>query len=54
VFKVIEVHEGGRGEVVIGQVEVADLGRDGRLDARGQRGVADGSAGLPSPSGSAG
>jgi hypothetical protein len=35
VFEVVEIHQGGLGEVVLGQVEVTDLGREDRLDARG-------------------
>ena len=41
VFEIVQVHQRRLGEVVIGQLEVANFGRDDRLDARGQRGVAD-------------
>ena len=42
VLEVAEVHQRGLAEVVVGQLEVADLGRDDGLDARRQRRVADG------------
>ena len=35
VLQVVEVHQGGFGEVVLGKVEVTDLGCDNRLYARG-------------------
>src|SRR5215212_8924787 len=42
VVDVIEVQHGGLAEVVVGQFEVTDLGRDHRLGESRQRGVADG------------
>ena len=42
VLEVVEVDQRGLGEVVVGQLEVADLGGDDRLGARGQRRVANG------------
>ena len=41
VLEVLEIHEGRLGEVVIGQVEVAGLGRDDGLHACRQGRVAD-------------
>ena len=41
VLEVAQVHERGLGEVVVGELEVADLGRDHRLRARRQRRVAN-------------
>ena len=40
VVEVAQVHERGFRQVVVGQVEVPDLGRHHGLDARGQRRVA--------------
>ena len=42
VLEVLEVHQGGLGEVVVGQLEVSDLGGDHRLGAGRERGVAHG------------
>ena len=42
VLEVLEIDQGGFGEVVVGQLEVPDLGRDDRLGAGRQRGVAHG------------
>ena len=42
VLQVPQVHQGGLAEVVVGQVEVADLGGDDRLGAGRQRGVPHG------------
>ena len=42
VLAVLEVHEGGLGEVVVGELEVADLGRHDGLGAGGQGRVPDG------------
>ena len=42
VLEVAEVHQRGLAEVVVGELEVADLGRHDGLDARRQRRVADG------------
>ena len=42
--QVVEVHQGGLGEVVVGELEVADLGGDHRLGAGRQRRVAHGAA----------
>ena len=39
--QVAEVHPGGLAEVVVGELDVADLGRDDGLRARRQRAVAD-------------
>ena len=41
VLEVVEVDQGGFAEVVVGQLEVADLGRDHRLGAGRERGIAD-------------
>jgi hypothetical protein len=42
VLHVPQVHERGFGQVVVGEIQLADLGRHHRLDARRQRGVAHG------------
>ena len=39
--EVVQVHERGLREVVVGELEVADLGGDHRLAAGRERGVAD-------------
>ena len=44
VREIVQVDEGGLAEVVVREVEVADLGCDDRLDACRERGVADGDA----------
>ena len=41
-LEVVQVHERGLGEVVVGELEVADLGGDHRLGAGRERRVADG------------
>ena len=41
VFEVVQVQQRGLPEVVVGQLQVADLRRDDCLSACGQRGVAD-------------
>ena len=42
VLEVVQVHQRGLAEVVVGQLEVAGLGRDDGLHAGRQRRVADG------------
>ena len=42
VLEVVQVHQRGLAEVVVGELEVADLGRDDRLRAGRERRVADG------------
>ena len=42
VLEVVEVHQRRLAEVVVGELEVADLGRDHRLRARRERRVAHG------------
>ena len=41
VLEVVEVHQRGLAQVVVGELEVADLGGDDRLGAGRQRRVAD-------------
>ena len=42
VLQVVEVDQGGLAEVVVGQFQMSDLGRDHRLRARRERGIPDG------------
>ena len=41
-LQVVEVHENGSAQVVVGELEVSHLGGDDRLGARRERGVAQG------------